>query len=69
VPEGIETLMTESKPKTVLRSDYRPPDYTIEAVDLRFDLAEDETRVDARLEIRRQAGAPEEAAPLVRDGE
>ncbi|HKK52925.1 MAG TPA: aminopeptidase N [Myxococcota bacterium] len=61
--------MTESKPKTVLRSDYRPPDYTIEAVDLRFDLAEDETRVDARLEIRRQAGAPEEAAPLVLDGE
>jgi len=61
--------LSDAKPKTVLRSDYRVPYYRIEAVDLHFDLGEEETRVDARLEVRRRADAPETDVPLVLDGE
>ena len=51
--------MPDSKPKTVLRSDYRVPDYLIDTVDLAFDLREDGTRVEARLGLRRRADAME----------
>ncbi len=61
--------MAESKPKTVLRSAYRVPDYLIETVDLAFDLQEDGTRVEARLDMRRRADASDESAPLVLVGE
>ena len=63
--------MSESKPITVLRSDYRVPDYLIDEVELAFDLGEDETRVEARLRIRRREDVPAdvEAPPLVLDGE
>jgi aminopeptidase N len=61
--------MRESKPKTVLRSAYRVPDYLIETVDLAFDLHEDRTRVEARLDVRRRADASDESAPLVLVGE
>ncbi|MCP4906633.1 MAG: aminopeptidase N [bacterium] len=50
--------MSEAKPKTVLRSAYQVPDYLIDRVDLAFDLAEDETLVEARLSVRRREGAP-----------
>ena len=61
--------MAESKPKTVLRSDYRVPDYLIDTVDLSFDLREDGTRVEARLGLRRRADATAEGVPLVLVGE
>jgi aminopeptidase N len=61
--------MTDEKPKTVLRSAYQVPDYLIDAVSLSFDLGEDGTRVEARLQIHRRADAPDEHAPLVLDGE
>ncbi|MEZ4278220.1 MAG: aminopeptidase N [Myxococcota bacterium] len=60
--------MGEAKPKSILRSAYRPSDYVIDSVDLAFELGESETFVTARLEVRRrgEAGAP---PPLVLDGE
>ena len=64
--------MSDSKPQAVLRSAYRVPDYLIEHVDLAFDLGEDETRVEARLSIRRRedlAIDPAGPVPLVLDGE
>ncbi|HIG70132.1 MAG: aminopeptidase N [Myxococcales bacterium] len=61
--------MPDSKPKTVLRSDYAVPDYLIETVDLAFDLREDGTRVEARLGLRRRADAMESGVPLVLVGE
>jgi aminopeptidase N len=61
--------MSESKPKTVLRSDYRVPDYLIDTVDLSFDLRENGTRVEARLGLRRRGDAGEECVPLVLVGE
>lgn len=61
--------MTDSKPKTVLRSDYRVPDYLIDTVDLFFDLREEGTRVEARLGMRRRADAGDEIVPLILVGE
>ena len=61
--------MTDEKPKTVLRSAYRVPDYLIDSVELAFDLGEDGARVESRLQIHRRADAPDERAPLVLDGE
>jgi len=61
--------MSDSKPKTVLRSAYRVPDYLIDTVDLDFDLQEDGTRVEARLGVRRRADVSDPSAPLVLVGE
>ena len=61
--------MSDSKPKTVLRSAYRVPDFLIDTVDLAFDLHEDRTHVEARLGVRRRADASDEHAPLVLVGE
>jgi len=49
--------MSTEKPRAVHRRDYRPPDYTIDAVDLDFSLGEDETLVGARMEVRRNFAA------------
>jgi aminopeptidase N len=57
------------KPKTVHRSDYRPPDYWIDTVELWFDLHEDRTAVKARLEVRREPALSGDVPPLVLDGE
>ena len=46
--------MSEAKPKTVLRSQYRVPDYLIDEVDLAFDLAEVWGQIEAHDELERQ---------------
>jgi aminopeptidase N len=52
-------------PQPVYLSDYRPPDYRIERIELDIDLDETETRVKARLHVARRG----EPVPLVLDGE
>ncbi len=59
---------TTERPQPKYRKDYRPPHYWIDTIDLRFELGESETIVDARLVVRRDASAPADA-PLVLDGE
>ncbi len=61
--------MGEAKPKSILRSAYRPPDYAIDTVDLAFSLGETETLVDARLAVRCLGAAGREVPPLILDGE
>ena len=56
-------------PRVVRRDEYRPPDHLVDSVDLRFDLREVGTTVDARLEMRRNPAAAPGARPLVLDGE
>ncbi len=61
--------MTDSAtPTTIYLQDYTPPAFLIDAVDLRFELAEDSTRVDSKLQIRRNPGA-EHSVDLVLDGQ
>ncbi|MGM0516670.1 MAG: aminopeptidase N [Pseudomonadota bacterium] len=45
--------MSEHKPNPVRLSDYRPPDYLIDHVDLVFELSPRQTRVTSRLAVRR----------------
>ena len=45
--------MKEATPRTIKLSEYQPPPYLIDTVDLRFDLREQGTAVTARLAIRR----------------
>ncbi len=58
--------MKEAAPKTIYLRDYRPPDYLIETVNLRFELTESGTQVDSRLLVKRNH---EGSRPLVLDGQ
>ncbi len=55
-------------PRPIYLKDYRPADYRIETVDLRFDLDLARTIVRSRLSIRRRDGV-DGAPPLVLDGQ
>ncbi len=48
--------MKDAAPSMVLLSEYRAPDWRVEHLDLRFDLDPGETRVEARIRVRRADG-------------
>ncbi|GFE60555.1 aminopeptidase N [Geobacter sp. AOG2] len=60
--------MTESAHTTIHRHDYRPPDYTVDSIDLRFELGEDTTLVRSRLALRAAYDRSREERPLILDG-
>ena len=59
--------MKESQPEAVYLKDYKAPSFLIEKTHLSFDLFEDYTEVEARLQIVRQPGNDKE--PLVLHGQ
>jgi aminopeptidase N len=62
--------LPETPPRQPVRlADYRPPDFLVDTVDLSFDLADADTRVKARLALRRNPQAGDGRAPLRLDGE
>jgi aminopeptidase N len=61
--------MSEDKPTTVYRKDYRRPDYRIEAVDLHFELGEEVTRVRSKLTVRLDEAIRGDRPPFVLTGE
>ncbi|MFM1892201.1 MAG: aminopeptidase [Pseudomonadota bacterium] len=62
-------MLREASPRAVRLKDYRPPDYLIDTVDLRFDLRARGTRVQAMLALRRNpAAAPVESLRLHGEG-
>ncbi len=62
--------LPETPPRQPVRlADYRPPDFLVETVDLAFDLADADTKVAARLTLRRNPEARDGDAPLRLDGE
>ncbi len=60
--------MTETAHRTVYRKGYTAPDYTVDSIDLRFDLGDESTVVTSRLELRRRDAAQQGACPLVLSG-
>ncbi len=60
--------MKDPRPQPIYRKNYRPPHFWIDAVDLHFDLGEEQSTVRARLTMRRNPDQ-DPAAPLVLDGE
>ena len=61
--------MTENTPTETRRLDYRPPEFLVDTVDLRFELDPDATMVRSRLALRRNPARNDPAAPLRLDGE
>ncbi len=57
--------MKESSPRTIYRKDYRPPEFLIDHVELRFELGEESTRVQSKLALRRNGSR---GGPLRLDG-
>jgi len=60
--------MTESTHTTTHRHDYRPPDYTVDSIDLTFELGEDITLVRSRLAVRATYDRSTGERPLILDG-
>src|SRR5258706_13017122 len=56
-------------PRPVRLVEYRPPEFLIDTVDLVFELAESDTRVKTRLQIRRNPEGSDRESPLHLDGE
>jgi len=61
--------MPKQAPQPVYLSDYTPPDYLVDTVELRFDLGDEATRVESRLRMRRNPCAGDHQRPLSLDGE
>ncbi len=60
-------MMRDASPKTIYLKDYRPSDYLIDRVDLAFELGDDSTQVQSRLQMRANTGGS--GQPLVLMGE
>ncbi|MEY6432006.1 aminopeptidase N [Thioalkalicoccus limnaeus] len=61
--------MYRNTPPTIHLKDYRPPEFLIDQVDLRFELDPDTTQVEATLAIRRNPAATRGDGNLRLDGE
>ena len=61
--------MLRDTPQTIYLKDYRPPEYLVDQVMLQFDLGEQETRVQARLQMRRNPAAETSSDFLYLHGE
>jgi aminopeptidase N len=65
----IDLPHDSAPPKPTLLSEYRPPDFVIDRVELTFLLGEDETIVRSHLAVRRNAAAGTPKAPLRLEGQ
>ncbi|MGR9107613.1 MAG: aminopeptidase N [Gammaproteobacteria bacterium] len=61
--------MRDANPRTTYLKDYRPPDYRIDWVDLRFELSPGATLVQTRMKLRKNSPSVQGYAPLRLDGE
>ena len=60
--------MTEKTHHTVYRKEYTPPDYSVDSIDLRFELGDETTLVTSRMSFRLQYDASQGTRPLVLNG-
>jgi aminopeptidase N len=61
-------MQDSQSPETIYRADYKPPEFLIDTVDLRFDLDDRNTRVRSMLAMRRNDKAATDAPHLHLDG-
>ena len=61
-------MSKDATPKTIYLNEYTQPDYWIDKVDLRFELAPNDTKVTAELSCRRHKNTAEDV-PLILHGE
>jgi aminopeptidase N len=60
--------MSDSKPQPKYLKDYRPSEYLIDTLDLRFELGEENTRVTAKSTFRRNPDGKPSGSPLLLHG-
>ena len=65
----LDPCMKDPRPQPIYRRDYRPPDYWIDTVDLRFELGDELTLVTATLAVRRNEHSGPGPKPLELHGE
>src|SRR3954471_16173779 len=65
----LDISADSTPPRPVRLSEYRPPDFLIDTVDLVFELGDSDTRVESRLRIRRSPQSSDRSAALHLDGE
>ena len=58
-----------SEPAAILRTEYRPPAFLVDTVDMRFELDAKATVVRSRLALRRNPAGERQAAPGRRGAE
>jgi aminopeptidase N len=61
--------MRTDNAKTIYLKDYRPPNYLVDRIELRFELGEEGTEVTSRLSLRRNPDCEQADPPLQLDGE
>jgi len=61
--------MLRDTPKTIYLKEYLPPEFTVEQVDLRFELGDSETLVHANLQLKRRAPGNDRRESLVLHGQ
>jgi len=49
----MDPVLTHATPKQIYRQDYQPPDFSIESVELWFDVSDSQTQLRSRLQMRR----------------
>jgi aminopeptidase N len=64
-----DTVTDLAPPQPVRLTDYRPPDFLIDTVDLVVDLGDAGARVTSRLRLRRNPSTADRASPLRLDGD
>ncbi|KAL8446564.1 hypothetical protein Emed_005018 [Eimeria media] len=62
-----DEAVIQKKPAKVYRDQYKPVDFTVESIDLKFELDEVNTKVTSNIRIRRRAGTPHQ--DLLLDGD
>ncbi len=68
-PDRASRGMTNDAPTTIHLSDYQPPAFLVEAVELEFDLRPNDTQVLARMSLRRNPAHDHGDAALFLNGE
>ena len=61
--------MRDPAPQAIRLSDYTPPAFLVDSVELHVDVRDDHVRVRARLAVRRNPAGVDRGAPLVLDGD
>ena len=69
LPEQLTETMYRTTPPVIRLSDYRPPEFLIDSVQLQFELDEQQTEVEAELSVRRNPAATRGDGHLRLDGE
>ena len=61
--------MREANPQSIYLKDYKPPEYTIDSIELHFKLAEENTRVSSKMLIKRNIASDSSSRDLLLSGE